>query len=53
MLVVPLIRAGTSVGALSLLDRRDGGPYGPADLERAELFAELAVEALTAAGLRP
>ena len=31
---------------LSLLDRRDGGLYGPGDLDRAQLFAELAVTAL-------
>jgi hypothetical protein len=31
---------------LSLRDRRDGGRYGPDDLERAALFAELAVAAL-------
>lgn len=46
MLVVPLLRAGHSIGALSLLNRRDGGFYGPGDLERATLFAELAVTAL-------
>ena len=43
MLVVPLERDGAAIGALSVLDRRDGGPYGPADLERAALFADLAV----------
>ena len=31
---------------LSLLDRRDAGRYGPDDVERAMLFAELAVTAL-------
>ena len=36
------------VGALSVLDRRDGGPYGPSDLARAALFADLAVAALPA-----
>jgi serine/threonine protein kinase len=46
MLVVPLLRHGEPIGALSLLDRRDGGLYGPGDLDRAQLFAELAVTAL-------
>ena len=46
MLVVPLLRAGHPIGALSLLNRRDRGFYGPDDLERATLFAELAVTAL-------
>jgi hypothetical protein len=46
MLVVPMVRDGRSIGALSLLDRRDGGRYGPADTERAGLFAELAVAAI-------
>jgi eukaryotic-like serine/threonine-protein kinase len=46
MLVVPLLRAGSPIGALSLLDRRDGGFYGSPDMERATMFAELAVTAL-------
>jgi Protein kinase domain/GAF domain len=46
MLVVPLIRGGNPIGVLSLLDRRDGRPYGPDDAERANLFAELAVTVL-------
>ena len=46
MVVVPLKRRGRTVGVLSVLDRRDGTPYGPADVTRAELFAELAVAAL-------
>jgi hypothetical protein len=46
MVVVPLKRDGQTVGALSVLDRRDGGPYGPNDVERANLFAELAIAAL-------
>ena len=46
MLVVPLLRAGAAIGALSLLDRRDGGFYGSSDMERATMFAELAVTAL-------
>jgi predicted Ser/Thr protein kinase len=46
MVVVPLKRDGRVVGALSVLDRRDGGSYGAGDLERANLFAELAITAL-------
>ncbi len=46
MLVVPLKREGEAIGALSILDRRDGGYYGPDDIDRAVLFAELAVMAL-------
>jgi len=51
MMVVPLLRDGAAIGALSVLDRRDGRPYGPADLERAQLFADLTVEALEAGGV--
>ena len=46
MLVTPLIREGRTIGALSLLDRRDGQPYRHEDLARAALFADLAVVAL-------
>lgn len=46
MLVVPLNRERTTVGVLSLLDRRDGGAYGGDDVRRATLFAELAVAVL-------
>jgi len=46
MLVVPLKQDGEAIGALSILDRRDGGYYGPDDVDRAVLFAELAVIAL-------
>jgi len=46
MVVVPLMRAGSPIGALSVLDRRDGGFYSSSDLERALMFAELAVTAL-------
>jgi serine/threonine protein kinase len=46
MLVAPLLRQGRPIGVLSLLDRRDGDLYGPGDLDRAQLFAELAVTAL-------
>ena len=47
MLVAPLKRGGEVIGALSVLDRRDGGPYGPGDLAKADLFAELAVAAIS------
>src|SRR5215210_1929662 len=46
MVVVPLRRDGQTIGVLSVLDRRDGGPYGPNDVSRAQLFAELAIAAL-------
>lgn len=46
MLVVPLKQDDEAIGALSILDRRDGGYYGPEDVDRAVLFAELAVTAL-------
>jgi len=45
-LVVPLMRAGRAIGALAILDRRDGNPYRNEDLEPAALFADLAVKAL-------
>jgi hypothetical protein len=47
MLVMPLKRGDEPpIGAISFLDRRDGGLYGPADMERAALFADLAVAAI-------
>jgi len=46
MLVVPLRRAGREIGALSILDRRDGHGYRQDDIEPALLFADLAVKAL-------
>jgi putative methionine-R-sulfoxide reductase with GAF domain len=46
MLVVPLKRGDQAIGVLSLLDRRDGQAYGPGDMDRATLFAELALTAL-------
>jgi Protein kinase domain/GAF domain len=46
MLVVPLKRGGMTLGVLSVLDRRDGNAYTPADVTRGDLFAELAVTAL-------
>ena len=48
MMVVPLRRDGAIVGALSVLDRRDGSSYGPSDLPRGRLFGELADAALAA-----
>jgi hypothetical protein len=48
MIVVPLLRGDEVIGALSVLDRRDGERYGIADLARATLFADLAVAALDA-----
>jgi predicted Ser/Thr protein kinase len=44
--VVPLQRAGRPIGALAILDRRDGQGYREDDLEPAALFADLAVKAL-------
>jgi serine/threonine protein kinase len=49
MLVVPLVRAQRAVGALSVLDRRDGKSYKQDELPRAALFADLAVKALDVA----
>jgi eukaryotic-like serine/threonine-protein kinase len=46
MLLVPLERAGRPIGALTILDRRDGRAYRNDDLEPAGLFADLAVKAL-------
>jgi hypothetical protein len=46
MLVIPLRQGEHVVGALSVLDRRDGNPYTADDIPRGDLFAELAVTAL-------
>jgi hypothetical protein len=46
MVVVPLKRGGVTIGVMSVLDRRDGGPYGPNDVSRAQLFSDLAIAAL-------
>jgi hypothetical protein len=46
MVVAPLIREGKPIGVLSVLDRRDGGPYLREDLGKVALFADLAVVAL-------
>jgi len=45
MLVVPLRRESEIVGVLSILDRRDGRPYLPPDVDRAAAFGDLAVMA--------
>ena len=46
MLVVPLRHGERAIGALSILDRRDGNALDQADVQRAELFAELTLAAL-------
>ena len=46
MLVIPLRQQGRTLGAFSLLDKRDGNPYTTDDVPRGELFGELAVTAL-------
>ena len=46
MLVVPLQRDGLALGALSILDRRDGNALDQGDVQRAELFADLTLAAL-------
>jgi hypothetical protein len=50
MLVLPLRRDGEPFGILQVLDRRDGGAYGPADLGRGEAFVDLALAALDVRG---
>jgi serine/threonine protein kinase len=46
MLVAPLNKKDKTIGALSILDKRDGKSYREDDLESAVLFANLAVKAL-------
>lgn len=46
MLVAPLRRGDEVIGVLSILDRRDGTYFGSEDMDKAALFAELAVTAL-------
>jgi hypothetical protein len=53
MLVTPLMSDRRAIGALSVLDRRDGRGYGPRDLEPARLFAELALTAIAERERRP
>ena len=48
MLVLPLGPPERPFGVLQILDRLDGGRYGPADVERGRAFAEL-----THGGARP
>jgi hypothetical protein len=48
MLVVPLVGEAEPVGVLAVLDRRDGTPYDVGDLERAALFAEMALATIDA-----
>jgi predicted Ser/Thr protein kinase len=50
MLSVPLLRGSAIVGVLSVLDRRDGRRYGPADVDRAAAFGDLAVLAVEREG---
>jgi hypothetical protein len=50
MLVAPLRRGEATAGVISVLDRRDGRAYRPADLPRAGLFADLTVAALELSG---
>ena|SRR5215211_285430 len=50
MLVAPLRRGDATAGVISVLDRRDGLAYRPADLARADLFADLTVAALELSG---
>src|SRR4051794_39332137 len=46
MLVLPLRQGDRTIGALSVLDRRDGNPYTADDIPRGALFADLTVTAL-------
>ena len=46
MLVLPLGPPERPFGVLQILDRLDGGRYGPADVERGLAFADLALAAL-------
>ncbi|MEA2497114.1 MAG: eukaryotic-like serine/threonine-protein kinase [Thermoleophilaceae bacterium] len=46
MLVLPLKQGQRTIGAMSILDRRDGNPYTADDIPRGLLFADLTVTAL-------
>ena len=46
MMLLPLRRDEESLGVLSVLDRRDGTPFGPDDLVRAEGFGDLSTLAV-------
>jgi signal transduction protein with GAF and PtsI domain len=48
MLVLPLRHDDATIGVLSVLDRRDGNPYLPADIPRGLLFCDLAEAVLVA-----
>jgi hypothetical protein len=48
MLIVPLKRDGQAVGALTILDRRDGEPYEAEQIERLVAFADIALAAIEA-----
>ena len=48
MLVVPLKRDDEAVGALTILDRRDGEPYDAEQVEPLEAFADIAIAAIEA-----
>ena len=50
MLVLPLGPPERPIGVLQILDRLDGGPYGPADIERGRAFAELTLAAFERGG---
>jgi eukaryotic-like serine/threonine-protein kinase len=50
MLVVPLGPPDRPFGVLQILDRLDGEPFGPADVERGRAFAELTLAALDRGG---
>lgn len=47
MVVVPLKGRGRVMGALAVLDRRDGSSFDTPDVRRAELFADLAVKTIS------
>jgi len=49
MLLAPVRREDTTIGVLSLLDRRSGEPFTATDLPNAQLFADLVATALTQA----
>jgi eukaryotic-like serine/threonine-protein kinase len=46
MMLLPLRRGEEILGVLSVLDRRDGSPFGPDDLVRAQAFGELSTLAV-------
>ena len=50
MLVLPLLRGSTPFGVLQVLDRRDGGAFGPDDITRGRAFVELALATLDPPG---